>query len=533
VKLIAATSLVVAAAVAASTFSGHRTIEDLGRRDAAMRRQHGELAIARESDLLAQKVAATVAIPLGNNTFSDVQLLLDEAKRDAERRGDRRIQWMVVTDVARQVVAHVGATPNAARLTEVAGLVGEVPPGEVVRKRVGSDWVYGAAIAIGKSVIGRVHMGVSTAALDAELAASIREVEDRARRSTHMVWLIAGIILFAGIVLAALQGIGIGRPLRLIAYQAERLADGHFDERVPENRRDEIGVLAQSFNRMAGDLGALVLERQQMAVLERELDLARSVQQSMLPPAVLGRHGHLKIVGHCSPASSCGGDWWTFRGLKGGQLLIVVGDATGHGLHSALVASTARGAVEALAEVDERLLTPENVLKSIDSAIRNVGDHRVLMTCFVAVFDPDSARLSYANAGQNFPYVIRMGPGRVLEDADTLTDAGNPLGDRNRIPEFRREGSVKLNPGDLFVCFTDGLVQRQSRSGKLFGERRLRSMLQGSVVGADGTSLVALRDKVLSALDAFAEGTIADDDITFVLCQFDPPGARSERRRVG
>jgi phosphoserine phosphatase RsbU/P len=102
------------------------------------------------------------------------------------------------------------------------------------------------------------------------------------------------------------------------------------------------------------------------------------------------------------------------------------------------------------------------------------------------------------------------------------------------MPELRQEDSILLNPGDLFVCFTDGLVQRQNPTGKLFGERRLRSMLQGSVVSPDGNSLVALRDKVLGALDAFASGTMADDDITFVLCQYDPPGAWNERsRRVG
>lgn len=528
VKLIVATSLVVAAAVTTATFSGHRTIEKLGRHDAAMRREQGELAIARESDLFAQKVAATVALPLGNNTFSDIQPLLEEASRDAERRGSRRVQWMFVSDIAGQAVAQVGAIPDSGRLIEVNALLGQAPAGEVARRRVGTGWIYAAPITIGKNPIGQLAMGVSTAALDAELAASILEVEERARHSRRIVWLVAGLVLFAGIVLAALQGIEMGRPLRLLARQAERLADGHFDERVPEDRRDEIGALAKSFNRMAHDLGAQLVERQHRAVLDRELSLARSVQQSMLPPAMLGRHGAMKVIGHCSPASSCGGDWWTFRGLASGKLLIVVGDATGHGLHSALVASTARGAVEALAEVDERLLSPQQVLKSIDSAIRNVGDHNVLMTCFAGVFEPESATLHYANAGQNFPYVVRMGPGRVLEDANTLIDAGNPLGDRHKAPEFRRQGSIELKPGDVFVCFTDGLVQRQGPTGKLFGERRLRNMLQGSVVDVDGTSLVALRDKVLSAVDEFAQGTIADDDITFVLCQFDPP-QRSQR----
>ena len=131
----------------------------------------------------------------------------------------------------------------------------------------------------------------------------------------------------------------------------------------------------------------LLVGEAQKASLEKEMSLARQVQQAMLPPQTLDQHGDLKVVGYCMPASSCGGDWWTYRKLSNGRMLLVVGDATGHGIHSAMIAATARGAVEALSGIDERLLTPEQVLKAIDSAIRQVGDHNVMMTAFAAVFD--------------------------------------------------------------------------------------------------------------------------------------------------
>jgi serine phosphatase RsbU (regulator of sigma subunit) len=246
----------------------------------------------------------------------------------------------------------------------------------------------------------------------------------------------------------------------------------------------------------------------------------------MLPPQELFAHGHLKVAGYCNPAAACGGDWWTFRPLSGGRLLIVVGDATGHGIHSAMIAGTARGAVEALAEVDEKLLSPELVLRAIDSAIRNLGDHHVLMTCFAATFDATTGTLQYANAGQNFPYVMRMGPGRTLEDATIIAASGNPLGDRAHKSEVKW-GTAQLHPGDVFVLFTDGLVERQNKAGKLFGDRRLRSALHGQVLEADGESLVQLRDRVLASNEAFADGVIAEDDVTFVLCQFDPPQQRA------
>jgi sigma-B regulation protein RsbU (phosphoserine phosphatase) len=218
-----------------------------------------------------------------------------------------------------------------------------------------------------------------------------------------------------------------------------------------------------------------------------------------------------------------------YRKLSNGRMLLVLGDATGHGIHSAMIAATARGAVEALSAVDEKLLVPDQVLRAIDQAIKMVGDHNVLMTAFAATFDGERGILSYANAGQNFPYVMKLNSGRVLEQASIIAASGNPLGDRNISVEIRR-GSLQLAPGDLFVCFTDGLVERANRQGKLFGDRRLRSALTGQTLAADGQSLVALRDKVLAANEKHAEGAQADDDITFVLCQYDP--ARTSQNRV-
>jgi serine phosphatase RsbU (regulator of sigma subunit) len=203
---------------------------------------------------------------------------------------------------------------------------------------------------------------------------------------------------------------------------------------------------------------------------------------------------------------------------------MVIGDATGHGVHSAILAGTARGAVEALAEVDEKLLVPEVVLRSIDAAIRNVGEHSLLMTAFAAVFDSSNGTVHYANAGQNFPYVMRMKNNRTFGDSTIIAASGNPLGDRLVRLDIRR-GSVQLNPGDLFVAFTDGVVERQAASGKLFGDRRLRSIFAGLTLPADDVALDTLRDKVRTTIDTFAEGTISQDDITFVLCQYDPPAA--------
>jgi sigma-B regulation protein RsbU (phosphoserine phosphatase) len=362
---------------------------------------------------------------------------------------------------------------------------------------------------------------VSTAGLEAELAKSLALSDEKSRASQQRLLVIALLVLGIGVVFAALQGIGLARPIKALTVQANRIAAGDLNSRVPATRRDELGVLARTFNFMTDNIVHLLSEQGQKVALEKEMELARQVQQAMLPPTQLDQHGYLKVIGSCMPASSCGGDWWMYRKLSAGRMLLVLGDATGHGIHSAMIASTARGAVEALAAVDERLLTPEQVLRAIDQSIRMVGEHNVLMTAFAAVFDSTNGALHYANAGQNFPYVMKLGQTRVLESASIIAASGNPLGDRNIAVEIRR-GALQLRPGDLFVCFTDGVVERANPQGKLFGDRRLRGALTGQSL-QDGGSLAQLRDRVLHALERHADGMVADDDVTLVFCQYVPP----------
>lgn len=530
-RLIVATSIVVAATVGTATLFAHRAITDITDSQIAARREAGEKSITRASELVVQAVAAAVAWPLANNVFNDVKPVLDAAIAEDRASGENRVQWLVVQDVepkAGTIIAQTAGTPDKVRLDLLQqGLEnGKQNTVGVIRARIDdTQWVYGADIQFGRTVVGKLRMGVSTKGLDRELGASIDKTARIAHQSRNDALLVSLLVLALGVVASAIYGIQLARPIRALTVQAERIAVGDLESRVAEGRRDELGVLAHTFNVMSDEIRRLLIEQARKASLEREMSLARQVQQAMLPPETLDQHGALKVVGYCMPASTCGGDWWTYRKLPDGRMLLVVGDATGHGMHSAMVAATARGAVEALSAIDERLVTPEQVLRAIDSGIRQVGDHNVLMTAFAAVFDPAAGTLSYANAGQNFPYVFSLGQARVIGEASIIAASGNPLGDRNIAVEIRR-GSRQLRPGDLFVGFTDGLVERANRTGQLFGDRRLRKALSGASL-ADGAALVTLRDRIVQGLERYAEGVVADDDITLVLCQFDPDQAEA------
>jgi serine phosphatase RsbU (regulator of sigma subunit) len=527
VKLILATSIVVAAAVVMATLFAQHAINDITASQIDTRRRAGDDSIRRESELVVQAVATAVALPMSNTTYSDVKPVLEAAiAKDAKGHYDR-VQWLVVQTDDGRVVASTARTPDKAEFDRLQRLLADgVMENDAVHARIGNtEWVYGADVKSNLNVVGKLRIGVSTKGLEDEIEASIALTKHIARGARDRALLVSLLVLALGVAFSALYGIQLAKPIQALTVQAERIAAGDLNSRVAEGRRDELGVLAHTFNVMSDEIRGLLVEQAQKASLEKEMSLARGVQQAMLPPDTLDRHGALKVVGYCMPASSCGGDWWTYRKLPDGRMLLVVGDATGHGMHSAMIAATARGAVEALSAIDERLVTPEQVLRAIDAGIRQVGDHSVLMTAFAAVFDSTAGILHYANAGQNFPYVFSLGVTRVLAKASIIAASGNPLGDRNIAVEIRR-GSLQLGPGDLFVCFTDGLVERANPAGTLFGDRRLRQALIGEPL-ADGAALVTLRDRIVQTVEQHAEGAVAEDDITLVLCQYDPGQAEA------
>ncbi len=515
VKLMLTTSIVVTVAVAISAWFGQATIAELTRDDALARRVAGDEAIVRESELLARNIATASAIPIGQQAYGEVGPLLAATKGEYPR-----IEWIAVGTERGQRVA---TTPGAP-VVDFTDFPKATAGGPIEHRRLAADrpdWIYASAIRLGDQVVGQLRLGISTQDLDDDLQVVIDRAQVRAHAAMSTVKVVAVILLLVGVMLAAIQGVRIAAPLRQLAGQAARIAGGDLQQRVPEGRHDEIGVLARNFNFMADQLGMLLVDNAQKASMERELALARVVQQGMLPSAELVSHGDFKLVGHCEPATSCGGDWWTYRRLSGGRMLIVIGDATGHGVHSAILASTARGAVEALAEADERLLSPEQVLRSIDAAITHVGEQELRMTAFVAILDAQGRTIRYANAGQNFPYLVHMDGHRRLDQSVVIAASGNPLGDRTGSLDLRA-GEIALQPGDLFVAFTDGVVERQAPSGKQFGDRRLSGLFTGRELAVDGSGLATLRASVREAVEAFADGTALDDDLTFVLCHYDP-----------
>jgi predicted ester cyclase len=235
--------------------------------------------------------------------------------------------------------------------------------------------------------------------------------------------------------------------------------------------------------------------------LEQDLRVAKSIQQASLPKEVPELEGW-QVAPYYRSAKEVGGDFYDFHLLSGGRLGLVVGDATGKGVPAALMMSTACGMLQAVSQALDSP-SPGEILSRVNETLFARIPPNMFVTCFYCILDPSSARLRYANAGHDLPYVWHGG------DAEKLRARGMPLG---LMPGMGyKEKEVVLDAGDSAFFYSDGLVEAHDPGGQMFGFPRLRTLI------AEHAEDGSLGDFLMEELYSFVgEGWEQEDDITLL-----------------
>jgi serine phosphatase RsbU (regulator of sigma subunit) len=239
--------------------------------------------------------------------------------------------------------------------------------------------------------------------------------------------------------------------------------------------------------------------REERARIEQELSSAHYIQKSLLPETVPSIAGW-EIRSLYRPAREVGGDLYDFLTLPEGRMGLVIGDANGKGVPSALIMATACAMLRAAAPGAP---SPGRVLELVNDLLHRHIPRATFATCFYANLEPRSGRLCFANAGHNLPYLLRAG--QVVE----LQARGMPLG---LMPEQQyEEHTVTVQADDCLLFYTDGLVEAHNEAREMFGGPRLKRLLQRA--RAEG-----LIEHLLNALQDFTgPAWEQEDDVTLLL----------------
>jgi len=322
--------------------------------------------------------------------------------------------------------------------------------------------------------------------------------------------LVAGVFLIVYVVallLGLLLARTITRGIHELSTGTERLRGGDFTRPIRAHGRDQLGELAESFNLMADSVRDLVRTQADKERLEEELRIARQIQMSLLPQGTVTVPG-LRVAALCLPAAEVGGDYYDLLPLSETRLGVLIADVSGKGTSAALYMAELKGLVLSLSRIYE---SPARLLGEANRILAANMDPRSFITMTYAVVDTAKATMTYARAGHN--PIIHLSGGRTR----VLTPAGLGLGmDRGeRFEEILEEASVPLAAGDVFLLFTDGLSEAMNGRAELFGERRLRDVLETATFAE--TDEHELKDRILEEIRRFVGDAAQHDDMTLVI----------------
>jgi PAS domain S-box-containing protein len=242
-------------------------------------------------------------------------------------------------------------------------------------------------------------------------------------------------------------------------------------------------------------------EAQERQRIEQELQVARLIQQTLLPKS-LPRLAGYDMAAYYQPAREVGGDFYDFLELEDGRLGLVVGDVSGKGVPAAIVMAITRTMLHAA----YRLGSPGEILEQVNNILCPDIPPNMFVTCLAALLDSTTGRLQYANAGHDLPYV------RHADGVSELRARGMPLGLMPNMSYEQKE--IALKPGESVLLYSDGLVEAHDPQREMFGFPRMQEFVGAHPGGA------SLIDFLLAELAQFTgEEWEQEDDIALLTLQ--------------
>ena len=296
-------------------------------------------------------------------------------------------------------------------------------------------------------------------------------------------------------------------PLHRLAKEAETIASGQFDTKLPDfQRNDEIGQLSHSFGNMQQSLVRYIDELKettaQKASIESELNVASNIQMSMLPSVFPDREG-LDMYASMTPAKEVGGDLYGYL-LKDEKLYFCVGDVSGKGVPASLFMAQVTRLFRTLAN---QMIQPADICTQMNEALSGEENQTCMfVTLFIGLVDLKTGHLSFCNAGHN-PPVIGGGEhhGEFLQMLPNF-----PIGVMPGL-EFQGEEIDCIKGRPLFI-YTDGLNEAENREHDQFGDDHLIDILRNTHFDTARQVVETLAAKV----EEHRDGADPNDDLTMM-----------------
>jgi sigma-B regulation protein RsbU (phosphoserine phosphatase) len=251
------------------------------------------------------------------------------------------------------------------------------------------------------------------------------------------------------------------------------------------------------------DNARLVERERERQRLEQEINIARDIQQGLLPRD-FREYPHLSVTGFNLPCLAVGGDYFDVFPLGDNRTAFLIADVSGKGLGAAIVTTMLQGALSGMTLG----IDPARVFNHVNRFLCDHSEVGRYATVFFGILDQEG-HLEFINAGHPSPILIRGGKAE-----EAFTEGSYPVG---LVPEAQYTAvCLKLEPGDTLVLFSDGVTEAMDPNEQMFGIARLRELLTGQLE----CPLEQLQKCVLEAVETFARGAHQADDLTLLIVRY-------------
>jgi sigma-B regulation protein RsbU (phosphoserine phosphatase) len=287
-----------------------------------------------------------------------------------------------------------------------------------------------------------------------------------------------------------------------------QVAQGDFSRRIPVRGQHQLSELAASFNSMTAKIRHLIGEVRKKEKLDAELEIARHVQLRLFPKSV-PKLKTLEMAGICIPGRVVSGDYYDYVRLDDRSTAIALGDVSGKGVSAALLMASIQSALHAQLKFSgassHPVLSTATLMALISQQLYENTPPEKYATFFCSVYDDETGRLTYTNAGHLKPILVRDGHASALEGDGMVVGL---------LPDVKYEQQeVLLRTGDLLAVFSDGIPEAENAAEQEFGEVRLAELL----VTANGQPLDNIIAMVTGAVEKWIHDPEGRDDLTLLL----------------
>ena len=334
---------------------------------------------------------------------------------------------------------------------------------------------------------------------------------DRLRRtvmSIVTVGLLLMLYFFIRIITRELQ------PLRRLAKEAETIASGNFDTKLPElQRTDEIGQLSNSFAGMQKSLVRYIDELKdttaEKASIESELQVASGIQMGMLPKdfPTSQERDDVQLYASLTPAKDVGGDLFDFY-IRDEKLFFCFGDVSGKGVPASLFMAVTRSVFRTVSAHESM---PDRIVATLNATMADMNETNMFVTLFVGVLDLPTGRMRYCNAGHDAPLLVGQGVGML--PCDSNIPAGFMPSWKYTLQE------TQIFTGTTIFLFTDGLTEAEDATHALFKMERVNEVAKQALANhqEEPRQLIAV---MTDAVHQFVGDAEQSDDLTMMAIQY-------------